>query len=39
VTDPTEAGVADYQRLYSIYQQLYPALQPIFQDLAAFEVG
>ena len=29
--------LADYERLYPIYRQLYPALQATFQELAAFE--
>jgi hypothetical protein len=30
-------GAADYERLYPIYRQLYPALQATFRELAAFE--
>jgi xylulokinase len=37
VTTPTSAGVAAYERLYPIYQRLYPALRTTFQELAAFE--
>jgi hypothetical protein len=39
VTEPTSEGMADYERLYPIYRQLYPALRATFQDLAAFESG
>ncbi len=37
VTKPSADGAADYERLYPIYRQLYPALQATFQELAAFE--
>jgi xylulokinase len=39
VTEPEAAGAADYERLYPIYRQLYPALSTAFQALAAFEAG
>jgi xylulokinase len=34
---PDPAGVADYQRLYPTFRQLYPALQTTFAALASFE--
>jgi xylulokinase len=34
---PDAAGVADYERLYPSFRQLYPALQPTFAALASFE--
>jgi sugar (pentulose or hexulose) kinase len=37
VTEPSPEDSADYDRLYPIYRQLYPALQATFHDLAAFE--
>jgi sugar (pentulose or hexulose) kinase len=37
VTEPSADGAADYERLYPIYRQLYPALRATFQELAAFE--
>jgi hypothetical protein len=39
VTEPAPEGTADYERLYPIYRQLYPALRSTFQDLASFEAG
>jgi xylulokinase len=38
-TEPAPEGVAEYERLYPIYRQIYPSLHATFQDLAAFEAG
>lgn len=36
---PDPAGVVDYERVYPIFRDVYPALKQSFANLAAFEAG